>query len=411
MFDPSSIRAHFPALQAHPDTVFFDNPAGTQVPQAAIDGYTNYLIHDNANEGGSFPTSRRTGNLITEARAAMADFLAADRPDEIVFGQNMTSLTFHLSRAIGDMLQPGDQIVTTRLEHDANVAPWLSLLDRGIEVRFVDIHPETGTLDLDSARTVIGPRTRLLAVGLASNALGTVNDVRTLADMAHAHGAWVFVDAVHYAPHGPIEVAALGADLLACSAYKFFGPHLGILYGRYEVLDTLPIAHVRPAGNHPPASWETGTQNYEAYSALLGTISYLSSLSPIEGTRRERLHDAMSRIRAYERTLSAHLIAGLTALPGVTVYGLTDPASFEHRVPTVSFTVAGHDPHAVATALAGRGINSWAGNHYALEPLGRLGLDATQRIGLTHYNTLAEIDRFLQALSAVTSEDGADVAT
>lgn len=403
MIDPQSARTHFPAFAAHPDTVFFDNPAGTQVPQSAIDGYTRYLTENNANEGGDFPTSRRTDALIAETHAAMADFLGADSPQEIVFGQNMTSLTFHLSRAIGHLLASGDQIVTTRLEHDANVAPWLDLLDAGISVDFIDIDPATGTLDMASAQRLIGPRTRLLAVGLASNALGTINAVRTLADLAHAHGAWTFVDAVHYAPHGPIDVHALGADLLACSAYKFFGPHLGILYGRYEVLDALPVSRVRPTGNHPPASWETGTQNYEAYSALLGTLSYIESLAEGGTTRRERLHSALGRINVYERTLSEHLIPGLQSVPGVTVYGMTDPASFSQRVPTVSFTVDGHDPSEVAAALATRGINSWAGNHYALEPLGRLGLTSTQRIGLTHYNTREEIDRFLHALAAVTA--------
>lgn len=410
MIDPVRARACFPSLRrtlrGRP-VVYFDNPAGTQVPQRSMDGFTRYLAESNANLGGAFATSRETNALVDSAREAMADFLGASSPREIVFGQNMTSLTFALSHALGRFLEPGDQIVTTRLEHDANVSPWLALRERGIEVRWIDINPDDGTLDLAGAEEAIGERTRLVAVGYASNALGTINDVRALAAMAHASGAWLFVDAVHYAPHGPIDVRDIGCDLLVCSAYKFFGPHVGILYGRYDLLDALPAYHVRPAGAEPPGKWETGTQSHESLAALLGTLDYLESLAQEgQGDRRDRLQRAMASIKKYERGLSDLLIPGMLAIPGLTVYGVSDPAAFDGRVPTVSFLVKGRSPREVAGALAERGIFSWAGNHYAVEPLQRLGLEETQRIGLAHYNTAAEIDRFLETLEQVAGSAG-----
>jgi cysteine desulfurase family protein (TIGR01976 family) len=314
----------------------------------------------------------------------------------------MTSLTFHLAHALARVLRPGDEIVTTRLEHDANVSPWLALQERSVTVRWIDLHPEDLTLDLESAERAISDRTRLVAVGYASNAFGTINDVRRIVELAHDRDAWVFVDAVHYAPHGQIDVGELGCDLLACSSYKFFGPHLGILYGRYDLLASLPADRVRPAGEAPPNSWETGTQSHEALSGLLGAIAYLRSLAPQAKGRRAQLREAMTRIRAYERTLSERLIPGLTSIPGVKVYGIVDPSSFDRRVPTAAFTVEGLSPYDGARALAACGIFSWAGTHYALEPLRRLGLDATQRVGLVHYNTVEEIDRFLDAVAALS---------
>lgn len=403
MLGTQALRDRFPALSRQENgepVLYFDNPAGTQVPRETIDGFTRYLQHSNANEGGAFPTSRATDRIIAEARAAMADFLGADDPHEIIFGQNMTSLAFHLSRALGRILRPGDEIVTTRLEHDANIAPWLALQDQGITVRWIDLNPEDATLNYEDAERVITNRTRLLAVGYASNAFGTINDVRRLADLAHAVGAWVFVDAVHYGPHGPIDVQQIGADLLACSPYKFFGPHLGVLWGRFEVLSTLPAEHVRPSGDNPPDSWETGTQSHEALSALLGTMDYLCSLAP-DGDRRARLRAAMTSIRAHERTLAERLIAGMLTVPGLRIFGIIDPARFDQRVPTLSFLIEGHVPADLARRLGERGIFSWAGNHYALEPMGRLGLDGTNRIGLVHYNTPDEIDRFVETLKAL----------
>jgi len=259
------------------------------------------------------------------------------------------------------------------------------------------------TLDLDSAEDALSDRTRLLAVGYASNAFGTVNSVKRLAAMARAQGAWVFVDAVHYGPHGPIDVGDIGCDFLACSSYKFFGPHLGILFGRRGLLDSLPAYHVRPAGDIPPGKWETGTQSHEALAGLLGTIDYLASLTPNGSDRQARLRDTMSQIRAYERTLSERIIGGITTIPGARVWGLTDPATFDRRVPTVSFTIDGREPEEIAEALGRRGIFCWAGNHYAVEPLARLGLPATNRIGLVHYNTFDEIDRFLDTLEDIVS--------
>ena len=403
MIDTAAVRAHFPSLERQQNgkpIIYFDNPAGTQVPQETIEGYRRYLECDNANVGGTFATSRETDALIAELRSGMADFLGASSPDEIIFGPNMTTLAFGVSHALGRILQPGDEIVTTHLEHDANVAPWLALQERGVVVQFIDITPDA-MLDLPSAEDVITDRTRLLAVGYASNAFGTVNDVRRLADMAHNVGAWVFVDAVHYGAHGPIDVAAIGADLLVCSSYKFFGPHLGILWGRRDVLQSLPAYHVRPAGDAIPGKWETGTQNHEAFGALLGTLAYLETLSPERADRRTRLHDSTKRIRRYERTLSERLIGGLLAIPGVRIYGITDPSAFDRRVPTVSFTVEGQTPEQVSERLGQDGIFSWSGNHYAVEPMARLGLESTNRIGLTHYNTPQEIDRFLEALETI----------
>lgn len=400
-FDVATVRERFPALaRTHggQPVIYFDNPAGTQVPREMIDGYRRYLESSNANTGGLFATSRESDAIVEACREAVAELLGAS-PGEIVFGPNMTTLTFALSRAIGCALGPGDEIVTTRLEHDANVAPWLALQERGVTVRFIDVHPEDMTLDMEGAEEAISDRTRLLAIGYASNAFGTINDVRTLTRLAHAHGAWVFVDAVHFGPHGSINVADLGVDFLVCSAYKFFGPHLGVLYGRRDLLATLPAYKVRPASDEPPGRWETGTQNHEALCALLGTLQYLASLSPrSEGDRKGVFREAMERVREYERTLQDRLLAGMGALPSVTVYGITQPGDFDRRVPTVSFRVEGLEPTELARALGDRGIFSWAGTHYAVEPMQRLGLAATNRIGLVHYNTVEEIDRFVEVL-------------
>ncbi|HEX6509178.1 MAG TPA: cysteine desulfurase-like protein [Chloroflexota bacterium] len=404
MIDAARVRERFPSLQRRQNdqpVLYFDNPAGTQVPRDSIDGYARYLECHNANVGGEFATSRETHELIGRARRAMADFLGAASPEEIVFGPNMTSLTFDLSHALARTLHPGDEVVTTRLEHDANVAPWLALEERGVTVRWVEVDTDTMTLDMRSAEQVIGPRTRLVACGYASNAFGTINDVRRMGELAHAAGALLFVDAVHYAPHGPIDVQALGCDLLVCSAYKFFGPHLGILFGRYDVLDRLPTYRVRPAGDRPPGKWETGTQNFEALGALLGTLAYLGSLAAEGGEQKTRLRAAMETINRTERGLSERLIAGLQTLPDIRICGITDRNQLDRRVPTVSFAFEGREPEDVARALGERGIFSWAGNHYAVEPMRRLGVDATQRVGLVHYNLSEEIDRFVEALDEI----------
>jgi cysteine desulfurase family protein (TIGR01976 family) len=400
--DLAQVRARFPALAS--GAVFFDNPGGTQVAQSVVERMTDYLLHHNANHGGAFRTSVESDAILHEAHAAMADFLGAARPEEIVFGANMTTLTFAFSRALGRLLQPGDEIVVTRLDHDADIAPWLLLAeDRGAVVKWVDLRAEDCTLDMADFEAQISRRTKIVACGYASNAVGTINDVQAVVGMAHAAGAVCFVDAVQYAPHGPIDVQALDCDFLACSAYKFFGPHAGILYGKYHWLDTLRAYKVRPAGNQPPDKWETGTQNHEGLAGTLGAVEYfewLGGRQPGEA-RRPALQRALQLLVDYERELGAYLIEGLQTINGLKIWGITDPAHFARRVPTVSFTLAGWPPRQVAERLAAEGIYVWDGNYYALAVMERLGLEGAGgmvRVGLAHYNTRAEVDRLLQVL-------------
>jgi len=406
-FDLTWIRAQFPALaqevNGHP-AVFFDGPGGTQVPQRVIDAVADYLIHHNANTHGAFATSRRTDETIDAARAAMADFLGC-AADEVVFGPNMTTLTFAISRAFGRDIRPGDEIVLTRLDHDANVAPWKALEAQGAVIRMVDIDTEECTLDMADMARAIGPRTKLVAVGYASNAVGTINDVATITRMAHAVGALVYIDAVHYAPHGPIDVRALDCDFLACSPYKFFAPHMGALYGKREHLARLRPYKVRPASDDIPDRWETGTKNHEGLAGVTAAIEYLAELGQRikpATTRRAALVQAMEAIKAYERGLSERLIAGLLAIPGLTFYGISDPARFDMRTPTVAVRLAGRSPRELAEALGRRGIFCWDGNYYAINLTERLGVEADGgmlRIGLVHYNTVEEIELLLEALN------------
>jgi cysteine desulfurase family protein (TIGR01976 family) len=405
--DLTWIRAQFPALaqevNGHP-AVFFDGPGGTQVPQRVIDAVADYLIHHNANTHGAFATSRRTDETIDAARAAMADFLGC-AADEVIFGPNMTTLTFAISRAFGRDIRPGDEIVLTRLDHDANVAPWKALEEQGAIIRMVDIDTEECTLDMADMARAIGPRTKLVAVGYASNAVGTINDVATITRMAHAVGALVYIDAVHYAPHGPIDVRALDCDFLACSPYKFFAPHMGVLYGKREHLARLRPYKVRPASDDVPDRWETGTKNHEGLAGVTAAIEYLAELgqriTPAT-TRRAALVHAMEAIKAYERGLSEQLIAGLLAIPGLTFYGISDPARFDMRTPTVAVRLAGRTPRELADALGRRGIFCWDGNYYAINLTERLGVESDGgmlRIGLVHYNTAEEIELLLEALN------------
>jgi cysteine desulfurase family protein (TIGR01976 family) len=406
-FDLTWIRAQFPALaqevNGHP-AVFFDGPGGTQVPQRVIDAVADYLIHHNANTHGAFATSRRTDETIDAARAAMADFLGC-AADEVVFGPNMTTLTFAISRAFGRDIRPGDKIVLTRLDHDANVAPWKALEEQGAIIRMVDIDTEECTLDMADMARAIGPRTKLVAVGYASNAVGTINDVATITRMAHAVGALVYIDAVHYAPHGPIDVRALDCDFLACSPYKFFAPHMGVLYGKREHLARLRPYKVRPASDDVPDRWETGTKNHEGLAGVTAAIEYLAELGQRikpATTRRAALVQAMEAIKAYERGLSEQLIAGLLAIPGLTFYGISDPARFDMRTPTVAVRLAGRTPRELADALGRRGIFCWDGNYYAINLTERLGVESDGgmlRIGLVHYNTAEEIELLLEALN------------
>ena len=417
VLDLSSYRRYFPSLTQVVDgkqAIYLDNPGGTQVAQQVIDAMISYFRESNANTHGAFLTSKRTDRVIAAARSAMADFLHAASPDEIVFGPNMTTLTFAFSRAIGKTLQPGDEIVVTVLDHDANVAPWLALQERGVVIRTVDVHPENVTLDMQDMRVKITDRTRLVAVGYASNAVGTINDVTTIIRWAHEVGALAWIDAVQFAPHGPIDVQLLDADFLVCSSYKFFGPHLGILYAKTEHLETFPAYKVRPASNKAPDRWETGTQNHEGLAGLVGVIDYLALLGREHSTRysnifhatsytgrRYELKIAMHAVMDYERGLSAQLLAGLRELKGVKVYGITDPQQLSWRVPTIACNVEGHSARELAEYLASHSIFAWDGNYYALGIMERLGLEergGALRLGMAHYNTLDEIDRVLECL-------------
>jgi cysteine desulfurase family protein (TIGR01976 family) len=406
------IRDQFPALSQELNgqpVAFFDGPGGTQVPQMVIDAIANYLITSNANAHGAFATSARTDTLVKAARSAVADFLGCEN-DEVVFGANMTTLTFAMSRAIARELQPGDEIVVTRLDHDANVMPWSVLAEQGVTIRVVDIHPEDCTLDLVDLARQINPRTKLVAVGYASNAVGSITDVAAVVKLAHAVGALVFVDAVHYAPHGSIDVSALDCDFLVCSAYKFFGPHVGILYGKREHLARLHPYKVRPALEEVPSRWETGTQNHEGLAGLVAAIAYLTelgySLSPAAATRRAALVTAMQATQDYERELFEQFIPALLQIPGLTLYGITDPSRFAWRTPTAAIRLAGHSPGAIAKALGDRGLFTWNGNFYALNLAERLGVESSGgflRIGLAHYNTATEIHRLLKALDEIAA--------
>jgi len=405
--DIAWVRAQFPALAQEVNghtAVFFDGPGGTQVPQRVIDAMCDYLVRANANTHGAFPTSQRSDEIIAVAHAAIADLLGCDA-DEVVFGPNMTTLTFALSRALGRELRPGDEVVVTRLDHDANVAPWRALEERGAVIRTVDIQIEDCTLDMEDLARQLNERTRLVAVGYASNAVGTINDVAEIVRLAHALGAMVFIDAVHYAPHGAIDVRALDCDFLACSPYKFFGPHIGALYGKREQLTRLQPYKVRPAPEELPARWETGTQNHEGLAGAAAATDYLAELGrrakPAATTRRAALLAAYGAIGPYERSLAERLIAGLLEIPGLTFYGIRDPARFDRRTPTVAIRIEGRSPRQLAEFLAARGIFTWDGNYYALNLTERLGVESTGgmlRIGLVHYNTAEEVDRLLATL-------------
>jgi cysteine desulfurase family protein (TIGR01976 family) len=422
--DLSPYRRYFPSLTLKINdkrAVYFDNPGGTQVAQQVIDAMVAYFLEANANSHGAFLTSHRTDQVITNARQALGDFLHAGSPDEIVFGPNMTTLTFAFSRAIGKTLQAGDEIVVTVLDHDANVAPWLALQERGVVIRMVDVHPENVTLDMEDMRAKIGERTKLVAVGYASNAVGTINDVATIIRWAHEAGALAWIDAVQFAPHGPIDVQALDADFLVCSSYKFFGPHLGILYGKAEHLERFPAYKVRPSSNDIPERWETGTLNHEGLAGLVGVIDYLAMLGREQSShyqhafrsgdggrvysgRQLELKVAMQAVMDYERGLSAQLLSGLREIKGIQVYGITNPQDFTWRVPTITCNIEGHSPQELAKYLAEAGIFAWNGNYYALGIMERLGLEehgGALRLGMAHYNTPEEIDRVLGCLEEV----------
>ncbi len=419
-FNPAPLRAQFPSLSQtsdEPPLIFFDNPGGTQVPQTVIKAVGDYYRSSNANVGGAFATSRRTDDVVAGARQAMADLLNAPGPETIVFGPSMTALTFHLARSFADTWTPGDEVVITNLDHDANVAPWTDLEAAGAVIRVADIHPGNGTLDMESFERTLSSRTKLVAVTHASNAVGTVPDVARITEMAHAAGALVFVDAVQYAPHGPLDVQALDCDFLTCSSYKFFGPHQGILYGKAELLERLTPHKVRPAKNTIPHRWELGTLNHEGLAGITAAVDYLAGIGERfggphrdgyaaqgYGGTRLTLKTAMQAVREYEKTLSEVLIRGLQTLSDVRMYGLADLTRLDERVPTVAFTWPRLSPRATAELLGAQGICCWSGNYYALRLMERLGLEAeggAVRIGAAHYNTRAEIDTLLGLLHDV----------
>jgi cysteine desulfurase family protein (TIGR01976 family) len=418
MLDLTSVRQYFPALNRPRDgrePIFLDGPGGTQVPQQVIDGMVRYLTTCNSNHGGAFATSQESDQVLAEAHAAVADLLHAPSSREIIFGQNMTTLTLHLSRAIGRTLRPGDEVLVTRMDHDANVTPWvLAARDAGAQVHYVDIHPEDCTLDLDGLRRQLSERTRLVAVACASNAVGTINDVRAITRWAHDAGAWVFVDAVHYAPHGPIDVQGWDVDFLACSAYKFFGPHVGVLWGKRQLLEELPAYKLRPVPETLPDRWMTGTQNHEGLAGVIAAINYLaeaiprpasfhSPFPPLVG-RTRAIHDGLTVIQEYEKQLAGLLLQALADRPRFKVWGITDRTRLAWRVPTIAVTMSDRTPEQMAQHLAARDIYTWNGNMYALGLTERLGLEergGILRIGIVHYNTRAEIERLIEALDEI----------
>jgi cysteine desulfurase family protein (TIGR01976 family) len=405
--DTAWVREQFPSLKlevnGHP-AAFLDGPAGTQVPKQVVDAIHNYLLNANANTCGAFETSRRTDSAIASTRSAMADLFNCDQ-DEVVFGQNMTTITFALSRAIGRELKSGDEIVVTTLDHDANVAPWRALEEKGVVIRPVDVRETDCTLDLDDLKEKITSKTKLVAVGYASNAVGTINPVAEITKLAHAAGALVFIDAVHYAPHGPIDVRALDCDFLVCSPYKFFGPHMGTLYGKREHLLRFHPYKVRPAPDTLPDRWETGTQVQELIAGIGAAVDYIAELGrrcdPSTKDRRSALVAAYRATRQHEKALLSQLIPGLLTIPGLRFFGITDAKRFDERCSTVSVRLANHTPTETAKFLGDRGIFTWDGNYYALNLTERLGVEKTGgllRIGLVHYNTAEEVDRLLSGL-------------
>ena len=415
-FDVDALRAEFPALAREQDgrpVAFLDGPGGTQVPQRVADAVAGYLIHTNANSGGAFTTSELSDAIADEAHAAVADFLGAASPDEIKFGYNMSTLTLHIGRSIGATLGPDDEIVVTTLDHEANVSTWEAMArDRGVAVHKVDVRLDDLTLDLEDLESKLSNRTKLVAVGYASNAVGTINPVAEIVARAHEVGALTYIDAVAYAPHGPIDVRALDTDFLVCSAYKWFGPHLGALYGKADVLDSLPAFKVRPAHDR----FETGTPAFESIAGTLAATDYLRDVGRSYGDvagapgaadgseRRRELVAGMTAIVAYERDLVGRLIDGLRAIPAVTIHGIADRARATERVPTVSVSIDGVEPRVAAAALGRDGIYVWDGDFYAtglIERLGKAEVGGVLRLGLVHYNTAAEVDRTLEAVERI----------
>ena len=432
--DLTQIRSQFPSLSqtvnGHP-AVFLDGPGGTQVPQRVIDAISNYLRRNNANTGGAYATSRQTDAMISEARAAMADFLNGSA-DEIIFGPNMTTLTFMISRAIGRELGPGDEILVTRLDHDANVSPWLALEEKGATIRWAEIHQEDCTLDVEDLAAKLNSKTKIVAIGYASNAVGTINPVKEIVRLAHSVGALAYVDAVHYAPHGLIDVKDLDCDFLVCSTYKFFGPHMGVLFGKRDHLTRLRPYKVRPLTEAVPFRWEWGTLNHECIAGITACVDYIADLGCNHETsghsrlgcpssearpsatnpssRRAAIIAAFEAIHRHEHALVQRLMNGISKIPQLKIYGITDPSAFAWRCPTLAIRAINQTndttPLALATKLGERGFFTWDGNYYALNLTERLNLENSGgflRVGLAHYNTADEVDRLLAALREIVA--------
>lgn len=409
--DPDALRAQFPALQRQLNgrpLSFLDGPGGTQVPQSVIDAMSNYLASGSSNLGGPFLTSYETVEVAENARRALQDLLNAHRPEEIVFGQNMTSLSFAVSRAISRTWQPGDEIVLTRVDHDANISPWLMAAEeRDVTVRWLDFDTSDCMLKLHTLPELLSDKTRLVAVSYASNAVGSITDIKEVTRLAHAQNALVYVDSVHYAPHGLIDVQDLDCDFLACSTYKFFGPHQGVLYGKYELLDELIAYKVRPAPSKPAGKWETGTQSFESLAGSTAAVDYIASIGDNEGSRRQRIVSAMAAIEAYEQELSERFLRGAAEIPGLQVFGITDIENLENRTPTFAVRLDGYTSEEVASQLGGQGIFVWHGHYYAVAVMERLGLldkGGLVRIGFVHYNTEQEVDQVVEALLRLSAD-------
>ena len=423
--DIERIRSAFPALAITDNgkrRIYFDNPAGTQVPQSVVDRMSDCMIQANANLGGYFPTAKKADAIMEEAHQAMADLLNAPSADDVYMGQNMTTMTLNLSRSLGRLMSPGDEIILSRMDHEGNISPWLLLAeDLDLEIRWLPFNLETFEIELDELDKLLSDKTRLVCVGGASNMTGTLHDVKAICAKAKAAGALTFIDAVQSVPHVSTDVQDIDCDFLACSSYKFFGPHQGIMYGRPEVMARLTPYKVRPAPDSGPGAYETGTQSHEGAAGLTAAIDYFAEIGESMGQgyfdrypqlqgRCRAVHAAMDCLFDHETVLASRLIEGLQQMPGVKIQGVTDSDAMHRRVPTVSFTVEGDSPDRIAEALAADNIFVWSGHNYAVEASTALGIidkGSVVRIGPVHYNTVAEVDEVLAALEQVLQQRNA----
>lgn len=412
-FPIDRVRAEFPALSITDQgraRVYLDNPAGTQVPRRVADAVAKCLIETNANLGGHFTTTKLAVDVVANAHQAMADFLGARSAREIIIGANMTTLTFHLSRSIARNWKPGDEIIVTRMDHEGNVSPWLSIAaDKGVTVKFVSFDKETWQIEAKDLKALLTDRTKLVALNYASNLTGSINDVKALTRIAHEAGALVYVDAVQFTPHRLVDVQALDCDFLACSAYKFFGPHLGIVWGREEILEGLEAYKCRCSDNGLPQRFETGTPQIELLAGLTATVDYFTWLGGevgATGSRRDKIAAAYKVSVDHEEPLAIQLIAGLQEIEGISIAGITNPNRANHRVPTVSFRHKSVAPERISRALAAANIFVWDGHNYALEVVRHLGIpedEGVVRIGMAHYNTVAEVAGTIAAVKLAIS--------